>query len=331
MAMHMIKNNRLVSSSYYESLLNPVMADLNAAKLLATSDVARYTDETPDIAFIEGYDLSCFEHYGEVLVAGRGFMDRFGYEPGDEVSISYPQTFDFMKERYLTRYRAVNPGDGDTDETVLEKTLDEFLEYMKNVSKIHRIVGVFTTPSGEYDEIVFTPGEQNATWGLLVAEIILDDNSRLDDFIGYGENIANSTGSIQFVADLSHIEGPQKTLRLLESLYPGALTAALLIGVFLCCLIILQSAKEAAIMRMLGVTKMKTRITVSLEQLLLSAVGLLAGFCGMLVFKGSAMAAISVQMAFFASAYFAAILLAAAVCSALATRRSVLALLQTKE
>jgi hypothetical protein len=110
-----------------------------------------------------------------------------------------------------------------------------------------------------------------------------------------------------------------------------AVTAALLIGGFLCCLVIVQSSKEAAIMRIQGTTKRKTRAILTLEQLLLSIAGLVIGAFGLLAYKGPELSVVAVQLGLFAGLYFAVILGSAVICSVLATRRNVLELLQTKE
>jgi len=133
------------------------------------------------------------------------------------------------------------------------------------------------------------------------------------------------------IIDTSKIENIRNSIRLMNALYPIVLGAALLIGAFLCSLAILQSSKEAALLRALGVAKAKTRTILSLEQVVLSATGLAFGFCVILGYKGAGSAAIARPISLFAALYFAVIIASAAICSILATRRSVLELLQTKE
>jgi hypothetical protein len=120
-------------------------------------------------------------------------------------------------------------------------------------------------------------------------------------------------------------------LDLVNTMYPGALAAALLLGAFLCCLIILQSSKEAAIMRMLGTGKKATRLALALEQILPGIAGLAVGVCGMLLYKGSGLADISERLSLFAALYLGVILTAAAGSAVAVTRRSVLDLLKAKE
>jgi len=330
-AMHNINNNSFVSGSYYQSLMVKVGIGQKIENLVATNNLARYTGEEPEIAFISGYDESCLDTYGNIIIAGKSLMDRYRFEPGGAVEISNTYTLQRVQEQYLRRYRSEHPDDASANEEILETDHERIMEELKRYSDTYTIAGVFTTPSGMYDMMLFTPGALNAYWGLVVAEITLADNIRADEFREYGERIANSTGSISFVVDTSMLEGPRKTLRLLEALYPGTLAAALLIGGFLCCLMILQSSKEAAIMRIQGVPRRKTSLLLSLEQILFSIVGTALGICMMLIYKGSAIKVISAELALYAVLYFSIILASALACSALVTRRSVLDLLHTKE
>ena len=65
------------------------------------------------------------------------------------------------------------------------------------------------------------------------------------------------------LANIERIRG------LLESLFPIAVAAAVLVGVFGPELIILQSAQEAEYMRILGVTKKRARCMMVFEKLAL--------------------------------------------------------------
>ena len=131
--------------------------------------------------------------------------------------------------------------------------------------------------------------------------------------------------------DTSKLESLMNSLRLLEMLYPIAMIAALLIGGFLCCLTVLQLSKEAAIMRVLGTTKHKVRGITTVEQVLLTGIGLFIGAGGLWLYKGAELKVAATQLYLFAGLYFGLILLSALICSIATTRRSALELLQTKE
>ena len=330
LAMHNINNNSLVSGSYYYSPVQGIGLDLNRANLVATNDIARYTGEAPDIEYAEGYDESCMDSYGEVIIAGRSLMEQLGLSPGDNVAVSSWADVENVRNRYTGALQSELP-DGASDEERMEAVDSEILEILRRYSTMYTIAGVFSTPSGDFDSLLITPGARNAPWGLVVAEITLADNDRVDDFRVYGENIARSTARIKYIFDDSRLEGPKKTLRLIEALYPGAVAAALLIGGFICALIIFQASKESAIMRILGTTKKKAGILLALEQAILGFAGLLLGICVLFIYKGRELAAVSGRIGLFAASLFVVITACAAVCSALATRRPALELLQVRE
>lgn len=310
--------------------------DLNFSEesLVITNNIARYTSEETTITYADGYDASVMESVGKFIVAGKALMQKYGLELGDTVSISPRRYLANLEEMYITGYRTEHPEDTITDGEILALKQDEITKQLNSVRRTYTIVGVVSTPSGAFDGMAFTPGDSETSIAvgksiaLDAAEFTLADNMLADRFRSFCESMA---GSSTFVMDTSKLENLRNTLRLLEMMYPIAMVAALLIGGFLCCLVIVQASKEAAIMRVQGTTKRRTRTIVLLEQVLLSILGLLIGTVGLLAYKGEALAVISGQLALFAALYFAVILLSAVICSSLATRRNVLELLQTKE
>ncbi len=329
-----IAQSVFVKDPYYEAR---EIVDMNSAEtsLVFTNNIARYTGEEADIIYIGGYDASCMEKFGEIIIAGKALMETYGLEPGDTVKMLPRGFVDNLKPTYTNEYRKTHPGDTITDEDILALYQSELMIAINMATCIYTIAGTVSTPSGAYDGMAFTPGDYDAYMAvgkavkLEVAEFTLADNMRADEFRSNGEKMA--VGGAVFVMDTSKLEHLRNTLKLLETMYPIAMTAALLIGGFLCCLVIVQSSKEAAIMRILGTTKRKTRTILALEQMLLSICGLVIGACGLLAYKGAALSRISAQLYVFAALYFAVILVSAIICAGLSTRRNVLELLQTKE
>jgi hypothetical protein len=307
--------------------------------LVITNNIARYTGEVADIAYASGYDVSVMDALGNVLVVGKALMKAYGLSLGDTVSIS-PESYLFvLQQTYLRNYRTNHPEETITDEEILALYEDEIAEQVDRVTAPYVIAGVVSTPSGKYDMTAFTPGDVTTARvvgmpiKLDVAEFTLSDNLRADEVRSNVKKIdgVSSAADVYFLMDTSELENLRNTLRLLETLYPIALTAALMIGGFLCCLVIVQSSKEAAIMRIQGTTKRKTRVILALEQMLLSVGGLVIGAYALLAYKGAALAVISGQLYVFAALYFAVLLVSAITCAGLATQRNVLELLQTKE
>ena len=68
-----------------------------------------------------------------------------------------------------------------------------------------------------------------------------------------------------------------KNIALLKVLYPVVMGISVLIGAGLCLLLLLQSAREAAILRVLGTTRTAVRLALIAEPLLLSVIGVIIG------------------------------------------------------
>ncbi len=336
-AIPKIAKSGYVRNPYYEAL---VRADLNFSNesIVFTNDIARYTGVETVITYAEGFDASCLEQRGPVLIAGEILMAKYGLEIGDTIQLTPENWLKGLKDEYIMIHRSTHSAERLTDEEILALYQDEIENLISFVARTYTIAGVVSTASGAYEDLAYTPGRVDEPYGfntevkLDVAEFTLADNFRVDEFRSFGEKTAGSkTSGVDFVMDTSKLEHHRNTLRILETMYPIALVAALLISGFLCCLVIVQSSKEVAIMRIQGTTKGKTRAILTLEQVLLSIVGLIVGVGGLLVYKGAALSAISGQLYLFTALYFTVILVSAVMCSSLATRRNVLELLQTKE
>jgi len=68
-----------------------------------------------------------------------------------------------------------------------------------------------------------------------------------------------------------------KNISLLEVLYPVVIGVSVLIGAGLCLLLLLQAAREAAILRVLGATRTAVRLALIAEPLFLSILGVVLG------------------------------------------------------
>ena len=338
-----IAGSGYVTDSYYYEARGPVDADTEATTLILTNDIARCAGEQPNVTYAPGYDEKCMDSLGSVVIVGKDFFESHGLNYGDSIPISVQGTYSALVFDYIFSYRKYNPDSTLTDEEIIELNKVFIDRTVKIKSRQFTVAGVVTTPSGEYGRTVFSPGILEAwSFGIPdkvdIAEFSLADNNRADEFRVYCEDIAyiggRSTERVSLYIDTEKIDNIRNTLRILDAVYPMAFIAAMLIGAFLCSLVILQASKESAIMRILGTTRRKTRTILSFEQSLLSVAGYALGFCFMLVYKSgdpAALSSVSADISLFAVLYFAMILVTAIVSSALTTRRSALELLQMKE
>jgi hypothetical protein len=120
----------------------------------------------------------------------------------------------------------------------------------------------------------------------------------------------------------------EQNLSLLRLLYPVAIALSAIIGFGLSLLLMLQNAKVAAIMRVLGTTKTKSRATLCFEQIAVCIAGLVMGLI--------ALAALgwgfgSISSLGLAGVYLVGAVVGTVVGSVVVTNRPPLDLLQVRE
>lgn len=331
-----LAGSELTKNPYYEAT-GKVDANFQTVGFAFTNNISRYTGEEASITYADGYDETCMDQLGNVIIVEEPFFVRQELELGDTIPITFPGLYDELKSNYVERFMYMNPGSDLTEEEIIALNYHQITQDVLRLADRFKVVGVVAFPSETYNGIVFSPGiYEPRIIGMPalvdMAEYTIADNERIGEFSETCKKIIGGSNiSSNVIIDTAKIENIQNTRRLLGSLYPMAAAAALLIGGFLSCLMILQSSKDAAIMRVLGATKRKVRAILSLEQLLLSVAGSAIGAFVMLLLRKAKIAAISRDLTLFASLYAAIILATAAACSVLVTRRSALELLQTKE
>ena len=302
--------------------------------LTITNDIQRSVIEECEIVFADGYDISVMDELGNYLIVGNGWIEDRGYKLGAEVWLGPPQAFVYEQSVIISRYRRVHPDEEISDGEIIFLNQEEFFKsYDEGGGDKFTIVGSISTESDEYRNKLFTPGtEDNSfyygkTAALDVVEAEVIDNNLVDEYREFGQELAGGsvTEGVMFVMDTSKLENLRNTLRIVEMLYPIAIVVTLVIGAFLCGLIIVQTSKDIAIMRVLGTSKAKTRTILVIEQMLLCVVGII--IAGIILYIRGALT----QMWWVFCVYAFVILIASIVASVAASRKNVLELLQTKE
>ena len=125
------------------------------------------------------------------------------------------------------------------------------------------------------------------------------------------------------------VEQLEQTLQLLEILYPFLFVISLFVAFGFSMLLNLQNAKNAAVMRILGLEQSKTRILLNLGQILVCILGLLLGML-VLIFALER-DSIIFNVNIFAGMYFVAAFIGSAVGAILVSNKPPLELLQVKE
>lgn len=333
-----------VINSYYE-YTRSVDFNYSQAHLVVTNNISRYTGEKTVVSYVKGYDETCMKDIGTICIVGSRLMEQNCFKPGDKVHITMAGTLKRIRDSYIDKYRKDHPEEVISDDKILMLYNKEIEKDIKKEGSFYTIVGTITTPSGKYDEEVFTPGTFNTTaiFGfeapLELTEYQLANNLQANEFRNYGEMIARANSgdylskSLSFVMDTTKIDGLLKTLTLAEKLYPFVLAVAILIGSFIHGLIIILGAKDIAILRVLGTTRRRICAIFLLEHIVLCIIGLISGACGFLIYNGAATALtqISKELYLFTVLYFVGCLASSIICSLITTKRKAMDLLQTRE
>ena|GEM_PF-5498669 len=127
----------------------------------------------------------------------------------------------------------------------------------------------------------------------------------------------------------SAIRQMEQNLALVRLLYPVAIAISLIIAAGFCLLLQLQNAKNASILRALGMLGRQAGFLLVIEQVIITFIGLALGIFVLSLLKNKHI--VSMDAILFAGAYLLSSLIGGAAGAILIIKRPVLALLQVKE
>ena len=200
-----------------------------------------------------------------------------------------------------------------------------------------RVVGIIQ--SDEISYTAYIPAAARYTVQFLapkleldIAEYTLVDYRQAAEFTDYVRGqLDRNKSAVKFIMDTSYADRIYKIHRLIESLYPLAVVAALLLGGVLPGLIVLHCSKEISILRALGVRARDCVILYTLSQVLCALAGLVLGVAMVLVILRPELSSVVVPFALYVAAHLAACGLGSGVFAWLCARKRVLEQLQAKE
>jgi ABC-type lipoprotein release transport system permease subunit len=274
------------------------------------------------IEYAEGLDGSFIDGSGALCLLGSAIAETYGIIPGDRISLMSNRLYFALAQIYRD------------DEAQLAAAVEQ-------QSTIFRVAGVIETENAAVSFGVFAPsnGYAERVYGQPFAieyiEFILADNERLDELRALlGRQIIinrESAPAASYHIDSTALENIKLVRDLLIQFFPIAVTAAVLIGMLGPILLIMQSEKEAALLRVLGVTKKRVRCMLMFEQIGLCVIGMFLA-TGVLVLYNSMMFSRNAgTLAICVALYVIGCICAALGTSIKVTKRRVLVLLQTKE
>ena len=305
---------------YYGSYIVYVNGLDQNISMTFTNDLERYLAGDYTVTYADGYDISVLNGTGSVCLVGRNTAERLGISPGDEISLlSYV-------------YHAMESEAGNVKE-LEEAAFGKTQTYM--------VAGVIESDNASADSI-FSSANYSAEklYGMpfLIehSEFKLSDNSRLDELemlLDEKQKVdqAQYSSRAAYYINSGRLEDMKRLCNLLEVLFPIAVAAATMIGLVGSGLVILQSAKEAAFFRILGVTKKRARCMLVFEQIFLSLAGIIFVAGGLALYSPGLFVRGMETLAVCYALYFLGCICGAFAAAIQVTRHRILELLQVKE
>ena len=274
------------------------------------------------VTWLDGWDEeTAMQEKGKVCILPTPVMERKGMKLGDEVRIE-----EFNCIEWLSSGHNVNP-----------RTMEEKLALRDQYRSFYTIIGQVETTQEK--TIVYAPVTAFGAYFFFGTTLYLDSASfTLNDYQD-ADKIRELAAEIQYTAkkppvfsmDTSDADRIYRVYRLIETLYPLTVAAALILGTLLPVLMILQEQKEAAILRALGWSKKLTIRRLTLEQAVLCLAGLVLAVIALFAVNGSGFLGVIVVPLVYVLAHFALCVGASAAISASILQKSPMRLLQTKE
>ena len=315
-----IAESGYVRDPYYEYISQVGQIEMEPATVVLTNRLDKWV--TDPVEWLPGWDENVFAGSDEkVLVMYAAHAKKFGISLGDKVRVNESDWYTNLTAMGLD---PLKPG-----ETALERR-DARRPFF-------RVVGIIE--SNVENETVFISTE--ARWSvqflvpkleLDIAEYTLIDYHQAATFTDYVKSqLDRNQSAAKFTMDTSYADRIYKIHRLIESLYPLAVAAALLLGGVLPGLIVLHGSREISILRALGVRARDCVILYTLSQVLCALAGLVLGIAAVLVALRPELGEVIVPFAIYLAAHLAACALGSGVFAWLCARKRVLEQLQAKE
>ena len=320
-----IADSGYVRDPYYEYAAQGVMVEMDDTRFNTVFFVNRLDELVKDpITWAAGWDAQSFaEARKGVCVINAKYAEELGVGLGDRLRIN--------ERNWLANISM--------DGSPFEKgeTLQELRDRRRPFGTI---VGLVRSDREDY--LIFVPAgsgnfsclytEKSSYLCLDIARYSLADYHRAAEFTEYvkGE-LDKEKNAVQFNVDTSYADRIYRMHRLLETLYPLTIAAALLLGGVLPGLTVLHASKELSILRALGTKSGKCVSIYTLAQVLCALVGLVLGLVLVILIQKPELGAVWKPFGVYLAAHLAACAIGSGVFAWLCARKHVLAQLQAKE
>ena len=311
---YQVAKSGYVRDPYYEYKRTRCESNFVEDTLILTNQIGRVTEA--EITWREDKGPEMFSENKTFCVISRDLAEALGYTLGSRAEIcSYG---------YISTLQQGHP----------ELNDEELIDYYHEWTHHFTVAGIAEEEGMRF----YAPVATRVNFGSMfsdyvpldLAEFTLIDYHKATEFRSWVFRLLlGSPGS--FSMETKEADRIYQTYRLLETLYPIAFALALILGGVLPAGVILQSAREASLLRVLGTTKRRTRAMLSLEQLFLCFIGLCLAVAALVLTKGSALLAVAGLVAVYAAAHLLACAVSTEAAAVSVTKKNVLELLQVKE
>ena len=316
-----IAESGYVRDPFYEYFAQDGMIEMEQAAVILTNRLDKRVTEP--VQWFPGWDEETAMNTKEkILVLYSSHAEHLGVSLGDKLRVNEA---DWWNKVTAMGQDPLKPGETDVERRDARRPF-------------FQVVGIIQSPQQE--KTVFIPAE---AWNSLIflvstdlrldtAEYTLVDYCRATAFSDYAkEQMDKNQTAVKFTMDTSYADRIYKIHQLIESMYPLAVAAALLLGGVLPGLIVLHGSKEISILRALGVRARDCVILYTLSQVLCALAGLVLGIATVMVALRPGLGEVIVPFAIYLAAHLAACAVGSGVFAWLSARKHVLEQLQAKE
>ena len=314
-----IERSGLVRDPYYETRSQDSQIQMEDAPVYLVNRLDQLVREPVDWA--DGWDAEAFGSTQRlVCVMYAPYAESLGVGLGDRVRVN---------EKAWLANLSMNGNPFEPGETV-EELRDRRRPFFTVIGLIQ---------SDFPDRTVFAPVGASINLSCLFPVFLLDiAEYTLTDYHRSAELTAvvkaamdGGKGSARFHMDTSNADRIYKIHRLIETLYPLTIAAALLLGGVLPGLTVLHASREISILRALGVKTGRCTGVYTLAQVLCAFFGLILGLVLVPVIRRPEFGTVLRPFALYLPAHLAACALGSGLFAWLCARKHVLAQLQAKE
>ena len=278
---------------------------------------------TENVTWLEGWDEeSAMSANGLYCILPAPFMEEERLELGDEFRINERDVMAHLLE----------PGQH------APKDQTESLVLRDAKRPKYKIIGRIETEDSQW--LAVAPASSFQYFASYLASELYFDSATYklcsyydaDEFRNYAkELLLTAKNPPELRMDTSAADRLYRNYRLIETLYPVSVIAALILGTLLPVLMVLQSKQEAAILRALGWPKTEVLVRYALEQGGLCFFGIVIALLVLLIINGVSSTFSHSALLLYVLAHFAVCVLGVSAVTVIILAKSPMALLQAKE